>query len=102
MSSEVFQALHDKRTRGLTLSAEEQARLDAWYAEQDTDENAALASASASPVLTRMQAQVEAINTELQTVTQHIQKVTAENSRIRDEIIKLQTEATKRSKAQTA
>jgi regulator of replication initiation timing len=53
-------------------------------------------------VLIGMQAQVQAANRELQTITQHIQELTAENSRIRDEILKLQAQATKRSKAQTA
>jgi len=102
MTNETLKALHDKRTRGLTLSADEQACLDTWYAQQDSEEQAALASPNASPVLISMQAQVQAANSELQTITQHIQELTAENSRIRDEIIKLQVQATKQSKAQTA
>ena len=32
--------LHDKATRGVTLSAAEQERLDAWYADQDAAEQA--------------------------------------------------------------
>ena len=102
MTDEACQALHDKRTRGLTLSAEEQVTLDAWYARQDAEEQASLGSASTSPLLTRMHAELDAINAELRSVTQRIQEATAENTRIRDEIIKLQAQATKRSKAQTA
>ena len=102
MTNEALQALHDKRTRGLTLSADEQACLDSWYAQQDAEEQAALASGDTSPMLISMQAQVQAANRELQTSTQHIQELTAENSRLRDEIVKLQAQATKRSKAQTA
>ncbi len=40
--------LHDKATRGESLSAGEQAQLDAWYAEQDQAE-AHLLTATASP-----------------------------------------------------
>jgi hypothetical protein len=40
--------LHDKATRGMALSAEEQAQLTAWYAEQNQRENALLESTGAS------------------------------------------------------
>jgi hypothetical protein len=102
MTNEAYQSLHDKRTRGLALSAEEQASLDAWYAKQDDEEMAALAIAPATTVLTNLQTQVQAINAELQCTAQHIEEVTAANIRLRDEIIRLQGQATKQSKAQPA
>jgi hypothetical protein len=39
ISDDTVKQLHDRFTRGEPLSAEEQARLEEWYAEQDTAEN---------------------------------------------------------------
>ncbi len=39
ISDNIAQQLHDKLTRGESLSAEEQATLDAWYAAQDEAES---------------------------------------------------------------
>ena len=39
---DLAQRLHDTATRGGSLSAEEQALLEAWYAGQDREEAAAL------------------------------------------------------------
>lgn len=45
------QQLHDKATRGLELTAQEQAELDAWYAAQDTAEQRLLGASTATASL---------------------------------------------------
>ena len=63
-----LQQLHDKATRGMALSAEEQAQLAAWYAEQDQQEDALFKSTGASPHLAVLHAQVETALAQLLTV----------------------------------
>jgi hypothetical protein len=82
--------LHDTVTRGGSLSAEEQAQLDAWYAEQDQQEGAVLGPAGASPRLSVLHTQVETALAQLLTVTQRIQTLTAQNDTLRREIAVLQ------------
>jgi hypothetical protein len=84
------QQLHDKATRGGALSAEEQAHLDAWYAEHDAREGAVLGPAGTSPRLTMLHTQVETALAQLLTVTQRIQALTAHNEALRREIAGLQ------------
>ena len=54
-----MQQLHDKATRGIALSASEQARLDAWYASQDQAEGEELASPQSMHTISALQAQVD-------------------------------------------
>ena len=82
--------LHDTVTRGGSLSAEEQAQLDAWYAEEDQQEGVILGPAGASPRLTMLHTQVETALAQLLTVTQRIQTLTAQNDTLRREIAVLQ------------
>ncbi len=102
MTNEAFQALHGKLTRGMPLSAEERASLDAWYARQDQEEGAVLSGAPISERVSMLRAQVQSANAELFTVTERIQTLTAENGRLREEITELQGQVTRRSKAQPA
>jgi hypothetical protein len=87
---ELAQQLHDKVTRGLTLSAEEQAHLAAWYDEQDHHEHAVLGAMRSSQRLTTLQAYVETALAQLLTTTQRIQELTAQNETLRQEIAVLQ------------
>ena len=87
---ELAQQLHDKATRGLALSAEEQAQLDAWYTTQDQQEHAVLGPVGISPRLTTLHTQVETALAQLLTVTQRIQELTVHNKALRREIAVLQ------------
>jgi hypothetical protein len=89
-----LQQLHDKATRGMALSAEEQAQLTAWYTDQDQRENALLESMGASQHLAVLHTQDETALAQLLTVTQHGQKLTAENETMRHEIAVLQRQLT--------
>ncbi len=53
--------LHDKATRGVPLSEEEQVQLDQWYAAQDNAEQAILNSGAASSAGPELQMQVTAV-----------------------------------------
>ncbi len=44
ISDNIAQRLHDRATRGESLSADERAVLDAWYAQQDAEERQQLAT----------------------------------------------------------
>ena len=83
------QQLHDKATRGGVLTAAEQAQLDTWYAQQDQEESATFASTQTLQSLSELQAQVAAAVAQLQTVTQRIQVLIAENEAVRREIAAL-------------
>jgi hypothetical protein len=87
---ELAQQLHDKATRGLTLSVEEQAHLAAWYAGQDQHEHTVLGSTRSSQRLATLQTHVETALAQLLTTTQRIQALTAQNETLRQEIAVLQ------------
>jgi uncharacterized coiled-coil DUF342 family protein len=84
---EAIRDLHDRATRGETLSVEEQSLLDAWYAQQDASESAQIAGAVSGPVSRQtIQEQIDATIERLQAVTGQIQGVLEENERLRREI----------------
>ena len=87
---ELAKQLHDKATRGLALSAEEQAQLEAWYTEQDQREQAILAPTGGSQRLATLHTQVETALAQLLTVTQRIQELTVHNESLRREMVGLQ------------
>jgi hypothetical protein len=87
---ELAKQLHDKATRGLALSAEEQAQLEAWYAEQDQQEHAVLGPTGSSQRLATLHTQVETALAQLLTVTHRIQELTIHNETLRREIAVLQ------------
>jgi hypothetical protein len=67
------------------LTAEEQARLEAWYATQDRAERAIL-RAPKPDITGSLQAQIDAVLVRLAATTQRIQKPTEENQALRREI----------------
>jgi hypothetical protein len=82
--------LHDKASRGIVLSAAEQAQLDMWYAKQDQAEGSMLALTTPSHTLTALQTQVDTAVSQLVTVTQRIQELAAQNDALRRDIAVLQ------------
>lgn len=81
--------LHDRATRGLHLSDEEQALLAAWYLHEDEAETRLLRTDDAPARLATLHAQVGAALAQLATSVQRIQETAAENERIRGEIAEL-------------
>ncbi|EIJ33021.1 hypothetical protein [Thiothrix nivea] len=86
ISDNLGKVLHDKATRGLSLSDEEQAQLQAWYDEQDAQEANLLASAPGISGVSRLQAQIDTTLVQLMSMTRRIQEVMSENNALRQEI----------------
>lgn len=101
-NKEFGRELHDRLTRGEALSNQEQAELEQWYARLDRDEGAALARTVASPKLVELEAQVAQATAQLQSVTQRIQTLSAENAVVRQEIADLQRQLIQKSATQPA
>jgi len=85
-SGELAKQLHDRATRGVVLSPDEQAQLDTWYARQDTAENAMLAPTSPPQTLVALQVQVDTAVTQLLTATQRVRDLTLQNDALRRDI----------------
>lgn len=88
--------LHEKATRGVALTAEEQARLEQWYALQDQAEGAAHGQALPPHAVADLRGQVDAALAQLTVVTQRIQTLTDENEALRRETAVLQQQLAQR------
>jgi chromosome segregation ATPase len=89
ISDDLARQLHDKETRGGTLSPAEQAHLDEWLGHQDRAE-AKLLSANGNP------AKVEELRTQVNKVLEQVaasaheaQRLSSENDTLRKEIATL-------------
>ncbi len=101
-SDDMGRRLHDRATRGETLSADEKAQLDRWYAEQDRAESDVLRVATAEKTVTALQAQVDAALAQLAAVTKRIQEIAAENEALRQETAALRRQLAQLPSAQPA
>ena len=86
VSDELGKQLHDRATRGETLSAEEQRQLDIWYTAQDYAEMAMLTLDTATKTVTSLQTQVDSVLIQLGIVTKQIQEIAEENEVLRKEV----------------
>jgi len=89
ISDELAKQLHDKSTRGKSLSLEEQSLLEQWYAFQDQAEIQTLAKSYDETRLLILQTQVNTALSQLMTVTKQVQKMMAENEALKGDIIQL-------------
>lgn len=91
MSETLMYQLHDRFTRGETLSEEELHILQTWYDQQDTEEHARInQKGDETNITVQLQQQIKQTALQLQTVTQHISATITANEAIRAEIIALQ------------
>jgi outer membrane murein-binding lipoprotein Lpp len=89
-----MQELHDKATRGIALSADEQARLEAWYAEQDAAEHALLFGGQSPSKVAELQTQVDLVLAQISVTAERIQQIAAQNEALKSEIVQLQQRLT--------
>ncbi len=89
ISDEVGKQLHDKATRGESLSPEERTQLENWYALQDDAESKELGLSATEKTLTTLQGQVDAALAQLVVVTKRIQEIAVENETLRREVASL-------------
>ncbi len=94
--------LHDRATRGVELTAEEQAQLNEWYVKLDSVESEMLSRPTSAQPLDALHAQVDRVMVQLGDVTQRIQTLSAENDAVRKEIVVLQRRLASKSAAQPA
>lgn len=99
ISDELGMELHDRYTLDEPLTSQEQAQLEAWYAQKDSAEAVLLEQNQPQlPNLTMLQAQLDAALAQLTAVIQRLQQITLENDAIREEIAGLKQQlATPRS-----
>jgi peptidoglycan hydrolase CwlO-like protein len=102
ISDDIARKLHDRSSRGETLSAEEQKQLQDWYANQDTAESKSLGLAASEKSVVSLQSQVDAALAQLMTVTKRIQEVASENETLRREIAVLRRQLVQQLGAQPA
>jgi hypothetical protein len=86
--------LHDKATRGETISNEEQALLCEWYRIQDETESEQLGSVSviSDSGLQNLKTQIGTSRKELIAVTGRIQSIISENESLKREIAVLHSQ----------
>src|SRR5437899_2389674 len=98
---ELGMRLHDRATRGLPLSAEEQQQLQAWYEEQDRAEAEMLGLTQLAPIdNSDVQAQIKAAEARLAQVTRRHQDLAAQNTALRAEIAALRAKLAARDSHQ--
>ena len=102
ISEDTAKKLHDRFSRGETLSPKEQKQLEDWYARQDAAEGQMITATSKEKNISLLQKQVEAALYRLTTVTKHIQEVETQNEALRREIASLRRQMMQRVRAQPA
>jgi hypothetical protein len=86
VSDEISLKLHHRAMVGESLTPEEQAQLEAWYAAKDQVEAAMFIPTHPSlPNPATLQAQIDQTLTQLATSIQQIQQITQENAKLRQE-----------------
>ena len=87
LSDELGMQLHDRETTGETLTTQEKAQLETWYAQKDLAEAAMLTTAQVPlPNLVFMQDRIDTAISQLTVSVQRLQQITQENKSLREEI----------------
>jgi len=102
MTDDIGRQLHDRATRGESLSAQEQALLENWYAEQDQAESAELNRVVSGKTVMALQGQVDAALAQLDTIARQLQEIAAQNQSIRRENSALRRQLAERVALQPA
>ncbi len=91
ISEELGSQLHDRFTRGQSLSVAERQQLQAWYRQNDQEDlaQANLTKTNSEPTA---QVQVDVVLAQIEAVTRRIRKLEKQNDVLRRENAVLQTE----------
>ena len=91
ISAEIGTQLHDRFTRGQTLSVAERAQLQAWYTQNDQED---LAQAGLPETTTESvsQTQVDTVLAQIAAATRRIRKLEKQNEVLRQENAALQND----------
>jgi hypothetical protein len=74
---EIGQKLHDRATRGETLTAQEQELLRLWYAHHDQEEMGQLSAAPVPSRLADLQSRVQQVTAQVVVQARHIEALRA-------------------------
>ena len=85
ISDEVGRQLHDRASRGGSLSTEERQQLDAWLSAQDQAEASLLSPQGVDPALADLRGRVDSALEKVGAVTRNIQRLSADNDSLRRE-----------------
>ncbi|MEM7532516.1 MAG: hypothetical protein AAF639_10085 [Chloroflexota bacterium] len=106
ITDELGQALHDRSTRGISLSDEEQTQLERWYEYHDKLErqrfSAVMHMKSEDTTTEKLRSQIEATLVQLAAMTKRIQEIAAENEVLRQEVRRLRAQVISSSPIQQA
>jgi regulator of replication initiation timing len=95
LSDELGMQLHDRETIGESLTIQEKAQLEAWYAQKDAAETAMLEAAQVPlPNLVMLQDRVNATIEQLADGVQRLHQITQENKSLREEIAEIKRQFT--------
>jgi cell division protein FtsB len=95
ISDEIGMQLHDRETVGESLTTQEKAQLEAWYAQKDAAEMVMLeATRVPLPNLVMPQDQVDATIKQLTDGVQRLDQITQENKSLREEIAEMKQQFT--------
>lgn len=102
IANELGQQLHDRATKGESLSAEEQMQLEQWYSHLDLLEGEIINRTAPSDPIFKLQEKIDVTLAGLLAVTKRIQEIAAENDCLRREIATLQQQLAQLSTSQLA
>jgi hypothetical protein len=95
LSDELGMQLHDRETIGESLTTQEKAQLEAWYAQKDAAETAMLEATQVPlPSLVMLQDRVDATIKQLTDGVQRLYQITQENKSLREEIAEIKQQFT--------
>ena len=83
--------LHDKMSRGETLSAEEREKLDAWYTWMDQEETSTLGLSPLRDSTQSLKAKIESAVAQMVNISNRIQQLVKDNELLRQENQQLKT-----------
>lgn len=97
IADELGQELHDKATRGASLTAQEQTQLDEWYRQQDQGESQRLGQSNGESNANALRNEVAEALAQMQAVTAEIQQLSTTNETLRREVKSLRERVANRS-----
>ncbi len=101
ISDEVGKKLHDKATRGVTLSSADQKKLKIWYKDQDDAECESLNLSTSVKSETMLQKEIDSILFKIGSANEEICKLSHHNKLLKKEIFKIQEQLPQNATAHT-
>jgi len=102
IADQIGQELHDKETRGASLSSQERAQLDAWYRQKDAAESQSNSRNPDSGTVEVLRGQLSQALDQVKSMAQGIQELARANDALLQETVALRQRLTERAAPQAA